>query len=1050
MKDQLKSYTILISHASDVKKELESIEKSVKRFNDLFSEFLKLTLKTCKWEDNLCPINAYTRPQEGVNEQLVASSDMCIAIFRTRFGSPRGGVNQAGEAYGSGTEEEIALISEQGKPVLVYFLDEECINMKSIDMDQYKKVKSFKEDYGTRYMYSLYNDKEDTYKTESDLEFQVFNHLCNYFIKDKEFIKTNTNDSLYFNLIGGFSKDSANDKRALKSFLQCSDNQLLAFIERIEIDINSKTNKSAYQKNNNDISITNRINFWKQNGTLYSDKSIFIKFQNFAQQVLHDPSNYSFCLVQGMCQTLALMQNHSDVFCNIKLINSIISIADNVAYSLFFDYSDNNKCLVALSQWIQYSQESKVLSILAEASPEIFLKAVDTATQHSNFKYSIKLLWALERLAWDSRYLVHVCATLTELSNHDSTGFIGNLESPIHSIETILKDVAVYDDEMQKIWDEKKIAAINLIKTHNPDFTIVILKNLIFENSFASRITTKNGKKVPSTFPEFFKLNIQYEYPNYMSNRVNNAYLKLVINFAKENLDCLKMLINNLDYCPEPLIYEILEVFESDIFIRLEDYKRYEIWDLLKSFIVNNRHFRNAEWAKSKECVNKAESVLVNIVPQKKLYTTAWYFINDDIIEEPWNGSEYDYEAENIARLKLRVEQLDLLIENDGLLSIVDLYEFCIKNKKFDAYSFACTLATLKNFELDKILTEKYLLSNKNARVITNYIGKRFVDEKSVLLFLDSCKNWSQKQICVFLSALSFRITAETLTVLITEEKYLKLYWSTVNVITSDKNALQEYFSNQRYELLLKCFHSFERDIDVTIIINTLTKILLLDELPTSSWLVLHQLEHLLKNENVPTEVKENLEWLYLKFYEPYGQSFLPIHLFDKLNNQIEYLCQIITEASDLSSHFKKGQANYLLWLWCPDFDTIPDFRLWYSSINEKLSKDASTYFQKHLGRKLHKRKQDSIIALPNTQILSVLDSSAIMSSSFSDAVCGMGDLDDLRFSVHGEDFHEQLKKEAPFWRKKAEEVDNLGYYKLATVFRTLADRVNQNFLFDD
>ncbi len=924
----MKSYTILISHASDVKKELDSIEKSIKRFNDLFSEFLKVTLITCKWEDNMCPVNAYTRPQEGVNEQLVNSSDMCIAIFRTRFGSPRGGMNKARGPYGSGTEEEIALISEQGKPVLVYFLDEECINMKSLDMEQYEKLKKFKESYETKYMYSLYNDEEDTYKTESDLEYQVFNHLCNYFIKDKEYIKSNINDALYLNLIGSFSKDNPNDKEVLKRFLQYSDDQFLALIDRIEMDINSKNDKSMYRKNNNDITITNRIHFWRQNGCRYNDKTIFERFLELAQQVLFNTNIYSLCLVKGICETLALMQNQSDVFCNIKSKNRIINIANNAVYLLFFDYNSEDKCMATFEHWIGNRHTDNLLSILAEAAPEIFLKAVDTANKYSNFKYDIQLLRAMERLAWDNRYLVHVCATLNDLSNHDSVGIIGNVDSPIHSIKTILTCVFVFDDEMQKIRDEKQITAINYIKTHNPDSAVSILKDLVFKNGFMYITTDRNGKTVPSTFPEFSKLEIQYKYPNY--NRTKNAYIELVLDFSKENFICLKMLIDNLDNCSEPLIYKILELLDNDLVVNLEDYKQYEIWGLLKSFIAKNRYFINTEWAKCDECIRKIEDNLTKITPQNKLYRAAWYFLNHDITEGPWKESNYDYKAEEKVRLGLRVQQLNELIETDCLASVVDLYEFCKKEKDFDIYSFAYTLSTLNNKELDEILFDNYLLSNDDSKFISSYIGNRFVNEERALCFLDNCKKWSQMQICTFMSSLSFNINGEYLTALITEDKYIKSYWQNINVITSDEKVLKTYLSNDRYELLLSCFHFYENDIETSLIIEALTKILQSDVLSVNSWSVLYQIEKIMDNQKVSSKVKEELEWLYLKFYNPYGQSFMPKHLFDKLNGQKNYLYKIINEAYNLSSQFKKGQAVYLLWLWHPDFGSISDFHLWY------------------------------------------------------------------------------------------------------------------------
>lgn len=363
------------------------------------------------------------------------------------------------------------------------------------------------------------------------------------------------------------------------------------------------------------------------------------------------------------------------------------------------------------------------------------------------------------------------------------------------------------------------------------------------------------------------------------SNRTNNAYKELVLDFAKVNYNCLKMLIDNLNNCPEPLIYNVLELLDNDSVVNLEDNKRYEIWGLLKSFIVKNRYFISADWAKSDECIKKIEDDLCKITPQNKNYIVAWYFVNHNITEGPWKESNFDYEAEENARLELRIQQINELIETNGLASVIDLYEFCNKDKDFDIYSFAFILSKLNKTELDAILFDKYLLSNDDTRFISSYIGNRFVNEESALQFLfDNCKEWSQKQISTFLSALSFNINSGDLTALLTEEECIKSYWQNINVITSNKEVLSTYISNDRYELLSRCFRFHKKNIDKSLIIATLTKILQLDVLPVDSWSVLFQLKDVLDDQNVSSQVKEHLEWLYLKFYEPYGQSFMPKH----------------------------------------------------------------------------------------------------------------------------------------------------------------------------
>ena len=102
--------------------------------------------------------------------------------------------------------------------------------------------------------------------------------------------------------------------------------------------------------------------------------------------------------------------------------------------------------------WERWAGLGNLLSDLAEASPDEFLKAVESALlqpsspfdelfsqEEPGFfgrNYLSGLLWALESLAWDKAYLVRVCTILGELANRDPGGNWGN--RPSSSLTRIL------------------------------------------------------------------------------------------------------------------------------------------------------------------------------------------------------------------------------------------------------------------------------------------------------------------------------------------------------------------------------------------------------------------------------------------------------------------------------------------------------------------------------------------------------------------------------------------------------------------------------------
>lgn len=109
------------------------------------------------------------------------------------------------------------------------------------------------------------------------------------------------------------------------------------------------------------------------------------------------------------------------------------------------------------------------------------------------------------------------------------------------------------------------------------------------------------------------------------------------------------------------------------------------------------------------------------------------------------------------------------------------------------------------------------------------------------------------------------------------------------------------------------------------------------------------------------------------------------------------------------------------------------------------LDADAAKYFQGYLGKKLYRRNSDASIIWFNQSILQVINESPIMANSYSKSVQGIGDLNDLRLEAHDEAYYNKLKNEAPFWREKAEEVDNLGYFKFAISLRLMADAMEMS-----
>lgn len=139
---------VMIASPSDVSKERNEIEKTIFEWNSLYAENMEIVLLPGRWENDVAPSFNGIEAQQVINEQLVNICDLVIGVFWTRLGTPT-------LKHSSGTLEEINLFLDQGKEVMIYFVESHIPN--DCDFDEIKKVAMFKSDYGKKGVYATYD-----------------------------------------------------------------------------------------------------------------------------------------------------------------------------------------------------------------------------------------------------------------------------------------------------------------------------------------------------------------------------------------------------------------------------------------------------------------------------------------------------------------------------------------------------------------------------------------------------------------------------------------------------------------------------------------------------------------------------------------------------------------------------------------------------------------------------------------------------------------------------------------------------------------------------
>lgn len=169
MPQNVTQYDLLISCPGDIKEEIEVINRTVQKFNDQFSDTLRISIRARHWSKNSYPQSG-GKPQALLNEQFVKKCDAAVALFWTRFGTPT-------DEYGSGTEEEIEIMLDAGKQVFLYF-SEKPISPSKMDSEGYKKVQALKDKYKDKGIYF-------NYSTTEEFERLFYAHLTQHFLSVK-------------------------------------------------------------------------------------------------------------------------------------------------------------------------------------------------------------------------------------------------------------------------------------------------------------------------------------------------------------------------------------------------------------------------------------------------------------------------------------------------------------------------------------------------------------------------------------------------------------------------------------------------------------------------------------------------------------------------------------------------------------------------------------------------------------------------------------------------------------------------------------------------
>lgn len=142
----------MIGSPSDIQEEVTTAINVINRWNYINSRSTNIALIPLHWSFSSYPTSS-APPQKSINKQLVEQSDLMIAIFGTKIGTPT-------DTEISGTVEEIKEHIKAGNDVMLFFkLSSEDIT--SIEPQQLQKIKDFKASIKDNVLWCDFTNNDD-------------------------------------------------------------------------------------------------------------------------------------------------------------------------------------------------------------------------------------------------------------------------------------------------------------------------------------------------------------------------------------------------------------------------------------------------------------------------------------------------------------------------------------------------------------------------------------------------------------------------------------------------------------------------------------------------------------------------------------------------------------------------------------------------------------------------------------------------------------------------------------------------------------------------
>ena len=349
--------------------------------------------------------------------------------------------------------------------------------------------------------------------------------------------------------------------------------------------------------------------------------------------------------------------------------------------------------------------------------------------------YLTGLLWALEILAWDEKFLVRVCVILAELALHDTgKGNWGN--RPANSLTTIL--LPWFPQTIAAIGKRK--VALQTLQKETPRVAWKLLLSMLPNQHQASSGTAKPSWRpiIPDTWKDGVKLEEYWEQIYFSAD--------LAVTMASGDINKLSELVGHLDILPQPSFDRTLEFLSSEGMSNKSEDERLRLWNSLMDFVAKHKRFPDL----SRDIVSKIENVANKLAPTNPLNLHRRLFSNRDFDLYEENGEWEEQRKKLEDRRKAAINEILTYGGMDAIIQFAEVVD--------SPLHVGLALGAIAQTEIDTTLLPMFLQTEnkKHAQFVNGYILSRQYTRGWVWVDDLSKSTWSVFHIGQFLSYLPF------------------------------------------------------------------------------------------------------------------------------------------------------------------------------------------------------------------------------------------------------------------------------------------------------